>query len=282
MPSETLAFLKLAEETLRFDYLAGAVTPVTYPHVAGWRKLPEMVTAHTTYKSHFRIEGQPERWLRHGETLCVCHGVNHQIEVVPGTDGVSRWSHVDFKILGSVDVFSLLEPPTILRGTLAKKVGDVNEELAEIHQAGLTNLQDVVKKKALGFRLLELVTLEARVREGSSAFLQGAQRLAPVLGYIDQHPEQDLGREELSTLVHLSPTRFYAVFVETLGIAPSVYVQRKRIQRAQQLLIRSDLSVKEIAAQVGQPDPFHFSRLFKRECGASPVHYRIQARKGLV
>ncbi|MBI3828934.1 MAG: helix-turn-helix transcriptional regulator [Planctomycetes bacterium] len=282
MPAEALAFLKLAEETLRFDYLAGAVTPVTYPHVAGWRKLPEMVTAYTTYKSHFRIEGQPERWLRPGETLCVCHGVNHQIEVVPGTDGVSRWSHVNFKMLGSVDLFSLLEPPPVLRGSTSRKIGDVNEELAEIHESGLTTLRQLVKKKALGFRLLELVTPEARVREGSAAFLQGAQRLAAVLDHIERHLEKDLGREELAELVHLSPTRFYAVFVETLGIAPSVYVQRKRMQRAQQLLIRSDLSVKEIAAQVGQPDPFHFSRLFKRECGVSPQHYRLEARKGLV
>lgn len=282
MPAETRSFLKLAEETLRFEYLGGAVTPVTYPHVVGWRRLPELVTAHTTYASHLRIEGQPERRLRHGETLCVCPGVNHRIEVVPGTDGISRWSHVRFAILGSVNLFSLLEPPPILQGALARQIGDANEGLAELHRTGPATLQQVVRKKALGFRLLELVAERARVRAGSAAFWQGAQRLVPVLDHIDRQLGADLGREALARLVHLSPTRFYALFVAAFGVAPSVYVQRQRLRRAQQLLIRSELSVKEISAQAGHPDPFHFSRIFKRECGASPQRYRILARQGWV
>jgi AraC-like DNA-binding protein len=271
--------MKLAEETLCFDFLSGGVTPVTYPHVAGWRQLPHLVTAHTTYESHLRIKGQPDRFVRHGETLCLCLNVNHQIEVVPGSDGISRWSHVSFTILGSVDLFSLLEPPPIIHGNLARQIGDANQSLAEISHENPTTLKQLARKKALGFRLLELVLEQARVREGSAAFLEGAQRLAPVLDYIDRNVEKDLGREKLASLVHLSPTRFYAVFVAALGVAPSEYVQRLRLQRAQQLLLGSELSIKEISAQVGHSDPFHFSRIFKRECGTSPQHYRTKMRK---
>ncbi|MCW8131277.1 MAG: helix-turn-helix transcriptional regulator [Planctomycetota bacterium] len=282
MPSQTSAILRMAEETLAFDFLAGEVTRVTYPHVAGWRQLPELVTAETTYTSHLRVEGRRDGMIRHGEALCVCSNVRHQIEVVPGTDGVSRWSHVKFTLLGSVDCFALLEPPFVIPRPLSKKIGDVNEELADLHASGLASLTDAIRRKALGFRLLELVASCSRPRPGGAAFLEGAQRLAPVLTHIDAHLAGDLGREALAELVHLSPTRFYAVFVETLGLAPRDYVQQKRLERAQQLLIRSDLSVKEIAAQVGHPDPFHFSRLFKQVCGASPQHYRAQLRRSLI
>lgn len=281
MPAPTTAFLNLAEETLRFEFLAGAVTPVAYPHTAGWRRLPDLVTAHTTYTSRLLLEGSAPLRLRPGECLCMGSNVAHRIEVVRGSRGISRWSHTRFTILGSLDVFALLEPPPILHGKRAREIGDVNEELAEATRNGPTSLAEVARKKALGLRLLELVSEASRMREGPGAHLQGAQRLAPVFEHIERNLAKDLGRGELAGLVHLSPTRFYALFVQTLGLAPRAYVLQKRMQRAQQLLIGSELSVKEIAAQVGQPDPFHFSRIFKRECGASPKQYRIQARKGL-
>jgi len=52
------------------------------------------------------------------------------------------------------------------------------------------------------------------------------------------------------------------------------YLARRRIERAQYLLLSSHSSVKEIAGAVGIPDPAYFSRLFSRLCGKPPTEYR--------
>ena len=46
------------------------------------------------------------------------------------------------------------------------------------------------------------------------------------------------------------------------------------MQKAKKLLLDSQLSIKEIAARVGYPDPFHFSKSFKNAVGMSPAQYR--------
>jgi transcriptional regulator GlxA family with amidase domain len=47
-----------------------------------------------------------------------------------------------------------------------------------------------------------------------------------------------------------------------------------RAQRSAFLLRTTTLAVREVAAQVGFEDPFHFSRFFKRQMGVSPREYR--------
>ena len=53
-----------------------------------------------------------------------------------------------------------------------------------------------------------------------------------------------------------------------------------RLRKAQQLLIGTDRSVAEIAREVGHPDPYHFSRVFRRSVGVSPAKYRKQTSFG--
>jgi transcriptional regulator GlxA family with amidase domain len=52
------------------------------------------------------------------------------------------------------------------------------------------------------------------------------------------------------------------------------YLTRYRIQRAQQLLDTTDLSITEIALETGFSEISHFTRTFKRGVGVSPHAYR--------
>jgi len=67
---------------------------------------------------------------------------------------------------------------------------------------------------------------------------------------------------------------FRKCFRQEFGVAPGKYRQRVRMQRAQCLLITSEVTVKEIAAQMGYSDAFTFSKEFKRYAGMSPLTYR--------
>lgn len=76
----------------------------------------------------------------------------------------------------------------------------------------------------------------------------------------------------------LSVHHFERVFKRQMGLAPMKYLQSLRIFQSQQLLTSTDLRVKEVALEVGFPDPLHFSRVFHRATGISPWQYRLQHR----
>ena len=52
-------------------------------------------------------------------------------------------------------------------------------------------------------------------------------------------------------------------------------LKRKRLQKAVQLLVESNLSVEEIAASVGYEDPGHFFREFKKKYQTTPRRFRL-------
>ena len=81
-------------------------------------------------------------------------------------------------------------------------------------------------------------------------------------------------------LAHLSVSHFSAVFKESTGYSPVEYFNHLKIQKACQYLLLTQMTVKEIAAQLGIDDPYYFSRMFSRLMGYSPVTYRKRNRLG--
>jgi transcriptional regulator GlxA family with amidase domain len=62
--------------------------------------------------------------------------------------------------------------------------------------------------------------------------------------------------------------------VELVGVRPLEYLLRRRLERAQDLLLTSRAPVKQVAAEVGLPDAAYFTRVFTRRYGAAPSAYR--------
>jgi AraC-like DNA-binding protein len=58
------------------------------------------------------------------------------------------------------------------------------------------------------------------------------------------------------------------------GRTPSQLVRQARTHEAQRLLVKTDLSVRQVAKRVGFPDPAYFCRFFRRETGVSPGEFR--------
>lgn len=79
---------------------------------------------------------------------------------------------------------------------------------------------------------------------------------------------------QLAEAVHLSPSQFRRVFIEAFGKSPITYLTILRIERMQQLLRSTTLSIKQVARQVGWSDPDFAVRQFRRGTGVSPRDYR--------
>lgn len=68
--------------------------------------------------------------------------------------------------------------------------------------------------------------------------------------------------------------KFRKVFREKQGMPPGQYILRRRMDKARQLLVSTDLQVSEIAYELGYSNLYEFSAQFKRHCSQSPAAYR--------
>ncbi|TVX92493.1 AraC family transcriptional regulator [Paenibacillus agilis] len=79
---------------------------------------------------------------------------------------------------------------------------------------------------------------------------------------------------ELADLVHLSPSRFSALFQQTVGTSPMDYLIQLRLTQAVHLLESTELKVIDIAERCGFRNLSNFNRLFKQHIGTSPSDVR--------
>jgi AraC family transcriptional regulator len=91
-----------------------------------------------------------------------------------------------------------------------------------------------------------------------------------VTDYIIDHLDQELSLTELASLAQMSRHHFARLFKQSVGVSPHQYVIQQRVNRAKQLLLRGELSVAEVAYQVGFANQSHLSRHFKRLLGVTP------------
>jgi AraC family transcriptional regulator len=100
-------------------------------------------------------------------------------------------------------------------------------------------------------------------------------RMKRVLGYIDQHLEDDLGLDTLSAVAALSKYHFHRQFRACFGISVHRYVQLVRVKRAGQVLaFKEGASVTEAALDVGYAAPDAFARVFRERLGQTPSAFR--------
>ena len=87
-------------------------------------------------------------------------------------------------------------------------------------------------------------------------------------------PEHPWTVAEIAAEINLSASRFHASYKTVFGISPMRDLIETRIQSAKNLLLSEELSVQDIAEQLGYHSVNHFIRQFKSGTGVSPLQYR--------
>ncbi len=95
--------------------------------------------------------------------------------------------------------------------------------------------------------------------------------------HIHRAPDRAWTVDGLASAVGASRSSFAARFTELVGVAPLAYVTSWRMHLARHQLVTTDLSINQIACDVGYGSEAAFSRAFKRETGASPSTVRKNA-----
>lgn len=103
---------------------------------------------------------------------------------------------------------------------------------------------------------------------------RGVQTIKEVIRVMESQLAHPWTLKKLSDLAHLSPSRFSALFQQTLGTSPLDYLIRLRLAYAAQLLTSSTEKIIEIAAESGFRNLSNFNRLFKDHFQMSPSELR--------
>lgn len=91
-----------------------------------------------------------------------------------------------------------------------------------------------------------------------------------VLEYIHEHLQDDLSLDKLARIAQLSPFHFSRSFKQATGLTPHQYIVRQRLEQAKHLLLTTDTSIAEVAADAGFYDQGHLARHMRRYLGVTP------------
>jgi AraC family transcriptional regulator len=96
------------------------------------------------------------------------------------------------------------------------------------------------------------------------------QRLQKAIDYIHAHLSEDLSLAQIAASEYLSPFHFSRVFKDSYGVSPHQYVIQQRVAKARELLTQPNMTVTQVAHEVGFASHAHLIRHYKRITGSTP------------
>ncbi|UTW54132.1 helix-turn-helix domain-containing protein [Kordiimonas sp. SCSIO 12610] len=267
--------------------------------IGGIKNRPNFITDNRPHRLHFYeiifiTEGEGQVNLN-GETYTVMSGrvlVFRPYSIrswsARNLDGVCLAFESDFlppyiydgRDVDETQVFSLLNKPVYLKP---------DQELFDTLCQRLKVLaRDVDKQELLIDELLRsgaseiLLQLERYIASSIGDDRTFSQSQNPIVSkfikavetnFRSQHQVQFYAREIAVSERHLNH-----LLNETLGLSASVYIRRRLVEEAKRLLRHSDMSLGQMAYDLGYADSAHFSKSFKRVSGLTPSRFRQQTQ----
>lgn len=108
-----------------------------------------------------------------------------------------------------------------------------------------------------------------------------AYRLHKIMNAVLADPAGEHSLEAMATVAGVTPPHFCRLFKKATGISPHQYVMKARLDRAQHMLVQTDLSLAIVSEEAGFASQSHFSRAFRAWFGLAPSVYRQQERRQL-
>ena len=130
----------------------------------------------------------------------------------------------------------------------------------------------------------EVIHAAARIVETNAAYLYLSRKLilekntlvSKIENYINEHISDDLSAPRLCSRFNISKSKLYEISNVNYGTGIAAYIKNLRIQKAKRLLKNTNLSVYNVAREVGINDYNYFTKQFKTVEGITPRNYRKQ------
>ena len=179
------------------------------------------------------------------------------------------WINIDSRIANTILNAYGITTTTVFPGL------DVSDYLNQIHdivKSNPANPEMVFDRSFIVFiRLCQFLRNSLKPRDEISDI---PQNIVELKNYLDLHLDEELNLEKCATITNLSVSQTIRAFNKVYGATPYKYLNQQRFDAAKTLLRGSQLSIQDIAKQLGFADQYYFSSFFKKKCGKSPKEYR--------
>jgi AraC-like DNA-binding protein len=115
---------------------------------------------------------------------------------------------------------------------------------------------------------------DVNTRERSRGSKLAQWRLKRAIDYVEARLEESVSLADVASSAGLTRMHFAAQFRAATGLRPHEYLLRRRIERAQEMLLGTGMSLVEVALSVGFQTQAHFTSVFKRYAGQPPRAWR--------
>jgi two-component system, response regulator YesN len=158
----------------------------------------------------------------------------------------------------------------------ALRLGVINYLLKPISKKALIEaveeaLNEVERKERAG--LIEKV-VDTKLVEANTQNPSNREPIREAIDYINHNLQNELTQKEVADHVHLNPSYLSSLFKEHVKLTFREYVTRRRIQRAKELLMTTNLPINDIAEESGYKTAKYFIKIFRELEGVTPSAYR--------
>jgi AraC-like DNA-binding protein len=153
---------------------------------------------------------------------------------------------------------------------------DIKRVLEEIYTIAANPEDEDIKRIRIHLEIQQLLLclldrIDCQAKEAEN------ERLNKVLQYIEAKLTENPSVSELAREMNLSESRFKNLFKELTGFTPGDYIQRKKIEIAQQKITADPgLNFTELAYELNFSSPQYFCTVFKKYTGESPGAIRVK------
>lgn len=139
--------------------------------------------------------------------------------------------------------------------------------------------------KSYLYLILMMMIRAIRQNKNTETLLAKDKLLPTVIEYVNDNFCEKISMSDVGRRYSYNPSYFSRIFKSTYGVNFSTYIQKKRIEKAVELLKDTNLNVDQICKKIGYDNPKSFYTTFKRIMGITPYEYRkasISSKKRLL
>ena len=219
----------------------------------------------------FSSETTPEKQVCKGRLMVLFPGQWHTYS----PDTATGWNEYYIGFEGNF-IDQLIKNGFLSKEEQVLEIG-LNEGLAALFSQALevSEADKTASQQYLSGILLHIIGMILSISKNKEFEKDNvAERMEQAKIIMNENVCKEIDPEELAEKLNISYSWFRKMFKEYTGYSPAKYFQELKLRKAKQMLINTTSPVKEICFMLGYTSTEHFSNLFKKNTGFTPLEYR--------
>lgn len=221
--------------------------------------------------------------VKTGDVVMCNPGVMHQnVEVNPKEPTVEFFTgFTDFQFKNMPPNSIVLNDGGYILHTSAETRQDITKHCYEMvaeQESGKPGKYFMLKAHLIQIMLLIIREMMPEEKQQLSLSFESYNRnyaVKRIISFLSENYAAKISLDQIARNMYLSPVYISKIFKEETGDSPINYLIKIRLEKARDILLQgNERSIKNIANSVGYEDVYHFSKLFKKYYGISPLHYK--------